>query len=66
MKTKDNYELYIGMWISNHDGVFEVKEIHNDYIYAKEIIFLDDNTDNFNYGNELRFNKNEVALMEYL
>ena len=64
MKTKDNYELYVGMWISNHDGVFEIKEIQNNCIYAKEIVFEDDNTDNYHYGDELRMSKEEIKNLD--
>lgn len=46
LKTKDGYELKVGMWIHSTAGVFEVIELHNDstpaHAYIAEVIWNDE------------------------
>lgn len=66
MKTKDGYNIYVDMWISNNNGIYCVKEISNNYVYVREILFDDDNSDNYSLGDELRMSEQEIKQCSYL
>lgn len=41
LKTKDNYEIKIGMWLYDHDRIVEIKEINENDVLVNEIGFLE-------------------------
>ncbi len=67
MKTKDNYDVYVGMWVSCVDNLVEITEIYNDKVYSREVIFDDDSSDKYHFGDEIIINSNELKTKyEYL
>lgn len=45
--TKDGAYLKEGMWISDSTGIYEVTDVSANRIEAREVIFDDDNTDDY-------------------
>lgn len=58
LRTNDGYRITEGMWISSPDLVCEVKEVHDNKLYAREIIFDGDNS--FHHGDVLTITKNDL------
>ena len=65
IKTKDGYEVNVGMWVSDMTGTYEVKSIDNDYVHLEEILWDDDWSDRFHYGIRVRLTHKEMKTMEY-
>lgn len=67
MKTRDGYKVYEGIWISDVNGIYEVKTIHSDNTVTVNLIeFKDDNSDDYYIADTLIKTKEEVARCEYL
>ena len=69
MKTKDCYEIEVGMWLSDETGTYEIKDIRKNSVIAKEVIFGDDYDDyaeNFHYGNDVILKEQDIKELSYI
>ena len=67
MKTMDKYEVKAEMWISDVNGIYEVKTIHSDNTVTVNLIeFKDDKSDEYYIADTLIKTKEEIAKCEYL
>lgn len=47
LKTKDGYDLYVGQWIYDTTGTYEVIKIYDTTVLLREVIWTDpDETEN--------------------
>lgn len=57
------HEIAIGNWLVKTEGVYEIigfKEKGNTFCTVREVIFDDDNADDYHLGDTLYFTKEEV------
>lgn len=66
MKTKDGENIWVGMWVSDQNGIYEITAIGIVWITAREIIFTSDGPDAWVYGNVHYWLPQEVEKMEYV
>lgn len=64
MLTKDKERLRVGMWLSDENGFYEVKNFDNRTAELKTIEFDDD--ENWKYGDYLICDKEEICRMSYV
>ena len=65
MRTKDGYEVTIGMWLSDTTGIYEVKSINSYDVTLQEIIFDEDNPDDYSYGDHRYLTFAEMKHLSY-
>ena len=64
--TKDGHYVRKGDWISDSTGIFEVRDVAYDRIECREVIFEDDNSDDYHLSEDRVILKNrEVNRMKY-
>lgn len=66
LKTKDGYDITIGMWVSDDTGIYEVTDIYdgNSKIELREVELYDDGT--FTMTGNLRWlTRLEAKKLEY-
>ena len=64
--TRDGHYVREGDWISDSTGIFEVRDVAYDRIECREVIFEDDNSDDYHLSEDRVILKNrEVNRMEY-
>ena len=65
MKTRDGYEVTIGMWVSDTTGIYEVKQIDGyERVTLREVIFEED-SDGYTYGDYRWLTRGEMKHMSY-
>ena len=71
VKTKDGCEIGIGMWLSDDNGTYEVRDVTSDEVVLREIIFSDAWDEDANpfaweYGYYLDLTHEEANQLSYL
>ncbi len=66
MKTKDGYSITENMWISDDTGIYEISDIRTNIVTLKEIVFNEDNPDEWEYGDLRYLTPQEIKHMTYL
>ena len=69
MKSKDGYDIEVGMWLSDDAGIYEIRDIDTNSVIAKEVILGDDYDDyaeNFHYGNDLILKEQDIKELSYI
>lgn len=65
MKTRDGYEIKTGLWLSSTDGIVEVVNVYADEFEVTEVIFDEDDTDKFEYGDVYTLTKGDAHKYTY-
>lgn len=67
LKTKDGYDITIGMWVSDDTGIYEVTDIYdgNSKIELREVELYDDGTLTMT-GNLRWLTRLEAKKLEYI
>ena len=65
MKTMDKYEVKVGMWISDVNGIYEVKKIHGDYTVVNLIEF-EENPEDYHIADTLIKTEEEITKCSYM
>lgn len=71
LKTNDGYDIKIGMWLSDENGTYEVRDITSDEVVLQEILFSDNwdedaNPTDWRYGYYLDLTHEEASELSYL
>lgn len=66
MKTMDEYEVQVGMWISDVNRIYEVKKIHGNTVTVNLIEYNKENPDDYYIADTLIKTEEEIAKCSYL
>lgn len=66
MKTMDKYEVKVGMWISDVNGIYEVKKIHGDTVTLNLIELDEENPEDYHIADTLIKTEEEITKCSYL
>lgn len=67
-KTRDDHQVQVGDWISDSNGIYEVRDIRENLLYCREVIFEDDGSGLYHIdmqGAERKLTRLEVKHMEW-
>lgn len=65
MKTRDGFEIREGMWLSSTDNIIEVVKVLNGEFEAREIIFNEEDPDQFEYGDAYMLQSMDLHSYNY-
>ena len=66
IKTRDGYEVEVGMWVSDTTGVYEVQGIDAMYVDLREVFFHEDGSGDYTLIGRRRLLHSELRHMDYL
>lgn len=66
MKSKDGYEIEVGMWLSDETGIYEIRDIDNNGVIAKEVMFDNDYDESFHYGYDVILKSQDIKELSYI
>lgn len=66
MKSKDGYEIEVGMWLSDETGIYEIRDIDNNSVIAKEVMFDNDYDESFHYGYDVILKPQNIKELSYI